>query len=416
MSKLDELMMQFDAAAARAPKRKPRRTKSGDMTPEAQAVIIRAAELAQADAREALAAEEREVERTYYRRVARLAHLGQRFKALKARLETVEWGSVECARLLAYGVALQNARAAIFALPVMPSDLADGGRFYRRAKWLGLEVGMEAVDEIDVVAGAVELCYIKGQTATAVHYVRRDGRLRREEVEMPTLGAMYRNLKAFYNGQVDRFRRNKSAGVVAVHSLEALQENMGDAWLDENAATLQFLGFGYASQADLDALYPAVMVAPDMLPASRAATIGEANRKRAVARLKGLEAAARDTLAEGAKPPAGYDAASFNADRLAVRVLINGGTLADVAKHANVSEATLAGRLLALEGALGATVYSTAGSEPVRGSESRGMAHQARAEHDAPALPRYKAEGWSSKRNACRASAVVVTKREAVKA
>lgn len=395
-NKLDMLMLGLSDAVARAPKRRPRRTRSGDMTPEAQAVLMRAAEHKLSEARAALSDADKASERHYYRRVARLAIIGKRYNAARKALEGVEWGSVECARLLAYAWRLGEIRSAIFALEVMPADIADGGRFYRRAVWLGLSVGMEAVDEMDVVQGAAELCLIKGQ-------IGPNG--------LPTLGAMYRNMKAFYNGQLDRFRRNKARGMVAVHSMEALSENMGDAWMEANAATLQFLGFGYSDQTELDKLYPARMVDVHQLPASRAAQAANANRARAQARIRGMEAAARDTLAEGASTPEGYDAASFNADRMAIRAIINGAGLDAVAALCNVSTATLSKRLLALEGTLGATIHSTGGSDPITGSESRGVAAQPRAPRAGkPAEPRYRGEGWTAKRNGCRASEVVITK------
>lgn len=392
MSKLDNLLSDLDHAIARAPKRRPKRTRSGEVTAAGQRVLFIAAEDKAREAKVTLDAADRQAERAYYRRVGKLAALGKRYTAARKALEGVEWGSVECARLLNYARVINEARGRIFDLPIVASDIADGGRFYRRAKWLGLEVGMLAVDEEDVVAGAVELCYIKGQTAE-----NERGEL------MPTLGAMYRNLKLYYHGQLDRFRRNKSAGVVAIHSLDALVESMGDQWLEDNAHRLDNLGFGYADPTE----YPAVMVPIDQLADSRAALHAASAERNARSKRAQAEAAIRDTLAEGAREPEGYDRASFDADRKAIRVLINGGTVAMLAEHFSVAEKTITARLLALEGMLGATPYSSVGSEPVSGSEVRGTAHVAR---DVPAeRPVHRHTGWKAPRNGAKASPVLIS-------
>lgn len=391
MSKLDDLMSGLSEAVARAPKRRPRRTRSGDMTPAAQAVLFVAADVKAAEARAALSAKDREEEARYYRRVGRLATLGKRLTAVRRRLEEVEWGSMECARLLTYARVLHDQRAAVFNLPIIASDIADGGRFYRRAKWLGLEVGMLAVDELEVVAGAVELCYVKGQTVA-----NERGEL------MPTLGAMYRNMKLYYHAQLDRFRRNKSAGVIAVHSIEAIEEAFGTDWFEANSARLENLGYGYADPTE----YPAVMVPIDQLPASRAALAQAHSDRQKAARRRSQEAAVRDTLAEGARAPKGYDAASFNADRMAIRVIINGASIGAVAERCNVSEATIVRRLLALEGTLGATVYSTAGSVPVVASVE-GAAKQAYPTPDE--RPTHRHTSWKAPRNGAKASEVLIS-------
>lgn len=390
-AKLDALLSQYATAVARAPKRKPRKRRDGEMTAQAQAVAIAAAEAKAEAARVELDARAAREEREYYRRVGRLSHLGKRRaaieRAMAAEPHMVTRRYAECVRAL---TAIGAAQSAVFGLPIIAAELYEGGRFYRRATWLGLKVGMTAADAIDLVAIAVELSYVKGQTAEDAHGRR-----------MPTVGAMYRNLRLAFNAEVERFRRNKSAGAVALYSLDAIAENMGEQWFEANASRIEYLGYGFDLRAtDVDALYPAAMVPTEMAETSRAALKWAAARREAIARLARMEQAARDTLAANAATPEGLDRATFEADRLAIRAIINGATIADIAAFTNNSVATVTERLLELEGRLGATWHSTQGSEPVHST----FEHSKR-----PA--RWERERWSTNRDGTRASEVTVTRR-----
>jgi len=396
MTKQNDLLAQLTQAVARAPKRKPRaRRADGALTPEAQAVLIAAAEHKAAEARAALDDAAAREERAYYRRFGRLKALGVRATEVKRALAACA-DDARRARLEKLGAAIDAARESVFAQPVIWADLQDGGRFYRRAVWLGLNVGMLGVDEADVVSGAVELCYIKGQTA-------ENGR----GEMMPTLGAMYRNLKLYYHAQLDRFRRNKSAGVVAVHSIEELFERLGSEWIDAEAHRIDNLGYGYATPDDI-AEWGTMRPVSDLEASREALAIADRARQRDVKRRQ-IETVARDTLAAGATAPEGYDKATFEADRIAIRVLINGGTLAAVAAVCNVSERTISERLLSLEGALGATVYSgDPHSVPVRGHSVEGQAHRAHDTGTHKARHEIRANGFTTSREGTRASAVLV--------
>lgn len=395
MTKQSDLLAQLTTAVARAPKRKPRASRAtGELTPEAAAVLEEAHKLKLAEAKSALdAAAERE-ERAYYRRFGRLKVLGQRATAVKRALAECKDEATR-ARLERLSEAINSAREAVFAQPVIADDLKDGGRFWKRAVWLGLNVGMLAIREDDIVSGAVELCYVKGQLA---ENARGD--------MMPTLGGMYRNMRLYYHGQLDRFRRNKSAGVVAVHSLEELFARLGSDWIDAEAHRIDNLGFGYASQDDVNDW--GTMRPVSDLEASRAAlAFADAERQREKKRRE-REMVERDTLAMAATAPAGYDRASFEADRVAIRVLINGGSIADVAAVCNVKPAAIVKRLLELEGALGATRYSgDPHSVPLTGSASRG---QVFTPPRAPAEKRrHETKEFSSSREGTRATAVLVS-------
>lgn len=399
MNARNDLLAQLTSAVARAPKRRPRATRAtGELTPEASAVLAEAHKLKLEEAREVLREKDRAEERAYYRRFGRLKSLGQRSTAVKKALAECR-DDARRARLEKLAECINAAREALFAQPVIAADLADGGRFYRRAVWLGLNVGMLGIREDDIVSGAVELCYIKGQVA-------ENGR----GEMMPTLGAMYRNLKLYYHGQLDRFRRNKSAGVVAVHSLEELFERLGSEWVDAEAHRIDNLGFGYATPEEV-AEWGIMRPVADLEASREALASADRQRQRAEKRAR-METVARDTLAAGAKAPEGYDRASFEADRIAIRVLINGGTLADVAAVCNVKEHTITKRLLALEGMLGATRYSSGlDAEPVRGHSVEGQAFRAPdgAAAGRVVKPRHESRDFSSSREGTRATAVVVT-------
>lgn len=391
-TKLDNLFAQYANAVASAPKRAPRARRDGTITAQAQAVKLARLEAAQREAKAALDAADARAEDQYYRRVARLAVLAKRSKQARAAMaQAGPMVTLRHAALSRYVAALNRARDAVFALPILASDLYAGGRFYRRATWLGLKVGMTAADVEDIVAIACELSYVKGQTATD-----DAGR------NMPTIGAMYRNLKIAFHAEVERFRRNKSAGAVALYSLDAAFDTMGADWLDANAARIEFLGYGFDERAtDLDALYPAAMVPAEQAEASRAALKWAETRREAIRRLGNVERIERDRLAEAAKPADGTDRATWEADRLAIRILINGGTVADVAAYTNNSVRTVTERLLSLEGALGATRHSGPGSAPVVADGDPFRDYR----------PAQRWEAMKPNRDGTRASEVVVSKR-----
>lgn len=388
MSIHDELMREFTMALAAAPKRMPRARANRELSAEAQAVVIAAADAKLATVKAEHDAREAREEADYYRRTGRLRSLGERATAAKKALAACEGDAERTARLERYMAAIDAARESLFGLPVVWAELQEGGRFWRRAKWLGLNVGMLAVDESDIVCGAIELCYVKGQTA---ENARGD--------QMPTLGAMYRNLKLYYHAQLDRFRRNKSAGVIAVHSIEDLTERLGDAWLDREAHRVEALGYGYATPEEVAEMG---IMRPVQDVAAHVDALELADMERQLEKLRAeREAKWRDELAKGAQAPAGHDARMFHADRVAIRMLINGSTIADVANVCNVSPATITGRLLQLEGALGATRYSSGlDHEPIVGNP---LPKRAPRLHETKAM--------TSSREGTRATPVVVSQR-----
>lgn len=388
--KLDTLFAQYAGALAKAPKRRAGTRRNGEMTAEALAVKEAQRAQREAEARAALDAADRRAEDTYYRRVGRLTVLAKRGREARRLLaQAGPMVTLRHARLSRLVAALDRARDAVFALPILPGDLYQGGRFYRRAVWLGLKVGMTAADIEDIVSIACELSYVKGQTA-------QDDRGR----TLPTIGAMYRNLKIAFHAEVERFRRNKSAGAVALYSLDAVRENMPADWWEAEEARMTYLGYGFDTRAtDLDALYPPVMAPVSMAEESRAALQWAENRREAIRRLARMEAADRDALAVSAQAPEGVDRNTFEADRIAIRILINGGTVADVAKFTNNAESTVTARLLALEGLLGATRHSGPGSEPVHST------------FDHSKREAYRHESFNASREGTRASEVIVSKR-----
>lgn len=392
MSTLDNLMSQLSTAAARVEVARPvKRRGRAAQTDAAVALKRRAAELEAAQTLALHNRAAREEEDNYRRRVDRLRVVGKRRAAVKHAMsvhanDCTPYGPAS--RLARLDAALRAASDAVFALPIIPAELGERGRFHKRAEWLGLSVGMTAADTLDIVQQAAELCYVKGQTA-------EDKRGR----NMPTIGGMYRNLRAAFNAQVDLFRQHKRHGVVALYSLDAAFETMGAEWLDANAARIEYLGYGLHDAND----YPATMVPAANAAASRA-TLARAERQRRFAQsMREWDVAERDALASTAALPAGVDRLDFERDRVAIRVLINGGTLADVAAATGMRESDVTAHLLTLEGSLGLTTRASGvDSTPVRST----------LDHTSDAVKyRHERRGFTTSRDGTRASEVVVTRR-----
>lgn len=188
-------------------------------------------------ARAALDERDAEEEASYHQRAGRLAQLGKLAKAAK---EGYAEAYAECmaqegwtkddaegdgiVKRFAADLANINAeRSVLFGQAIdLRFDLdPEGGRFIRSARYHQYGVGMLALDPADIVSEAVELCYRDERALTIVTIGWDEGKPR--ELTVPTVGAMYRNVKKAHRLALNRFRQSKK-GLTALYSLDALKD------------------------------------------------------------------------------------------------------------------------------------------------------------------------------------------------
>lgn len=214
--------------------------------------------------------------------------------------------------------------ATFYALPILPVDLSAGGRFMRSIKWHDRQVGMLSLDYEDIFSEALLLCYLPENAATDTAIGG-----------MPTIGAMYRNVKRAHGAAIDRFR-HALAGEVVETSLDVLTDagiELGSRW--------DHYGVEYVSSEDMPW---EVLAESDDLPADIMSARGEAHR-RALIEMMSADAEAAEVKANRVKA---LRITGDTVETIAIEMIVAGLSITEVAGKLGIQAATLQKRLMAV--------------------------------------------------------------------
>lgn len=348
--------LDLDAMLVAALAKQPRKARGGTGDTAIKAAARESAtQLKMETAHAALAARDAELEAEYAARFGRLAELGKLGTAVRKRIAeheritgyTLPSGVVvkpargyskarradEAALAITAMADLANVKleqGVLFAQPIHPSDLnPETGRFVRSARYYvnpangqrgrNLTASGFGIREDDMVAAAVVLCYEDGEKSLAEAPL---GWTVGKTVTLPTVGAMYRNLKKAHHLALDRYRQYKR-GLV----------QMAIADIELGGAAQQMI-YVDSSEYELGALMAVgELVTPDREALAQAALReAKAAHRLAQARLDAAQAAEGDEVA-----------------RVMLLMLAAGQTVAEVATKRGISQARVIAEVKALD-------------------------------------------------------------------
>jgi DNA-binding NarL/FixJ family response regulator len=240
-----------------------------------------------------------------------------------------------------YVIELKREQGKLFGQAIHPAyDLADNSRFMQSARYHGRSVGMVSADFGDVVSEAIAYCYMDASadraagidptSTTIVRSSRVNGKRVEGDIELPTIGGMYRNIKRAHRDFIAMFRQGIKQGKVAEYSLEDMAARGIE--VGEYAARR-----GYVMVDPADIVEESMMAVGELVTDERIAFARELAREE-------RERQARSQARTAATESAGIT----EVDKTLIELLIEGVTIGEIAKEMGVTDAAITSRLLAL--------------------------------------------------------------------